>query len=147
MFCLLFLFVPLEVYNAFCKRTIMLYIYFCTVNFTNLILLKKALISRNVEICLWNKLCKNIMFLLLPRAIRGWDSTVTSIHMNRSSLENNQTDISLVKQTKVTISLLVLWKYESSTDKYDWLFLRGKYLYVWLYKKNETKRRLLFISS
>ena len=84
------------------------------------------LINRNIEICLWNKLCKNIMFLLLHRAIWGWDSTVTSIHMKRSSLENNQTEISLVKQTKVILSLLVLRKYESSTSEYDWLFLRGK---------------------
>ena len=66
------------------------------------------------------------MFLLLHRAIRGWDSTVTSIDTKRSSLENNQTEISLVKQTKVTLSLLVLRKYESNTGKYDWLFLRGK---------------------
>ena len=66
------------------------------------------------------------MYLLLHRAIREWDSTVTSIHTKRSSLENNQTEIAMVKQTKVTLSLLVLRKYESSTGKYAWLFLRGK---------------------
>ena len=58
------------------------------------------------------------MFLLLHRAIRAWDSTVKGMHTKRSSLENNQTEISLVKQTKVTFSLLVLRKYESSTGEY-----------------------------
>ena len=71
------------------------------------------------------------MFVLLHRANGGewWvggggggggvrDSTVTSMHTKRSFLENNQTEIALVKQTKVT-SLLVLRKYESSTGKYD----------------------------
>ena len=64
------------------------------------------------------------MFLLLHLAICGWASTVTSIYMKRSSLENNQTEIALVKITKVTLSHFVLQKYESYTGKYDWLFLR-----------------------